>query len=465
MAGHQKVHEISLFVEALEHFQIFRNVYFSYSNNFTTRIIVSEFPPKNYIRTASAVEGIEVFAPRPLEPDESPEIVDFHCPQCGATTAYSLEDGGLKCAHCGYFEPPAKEIVGRGAQDFEFKVEALAESAHGWGTRRSDLVCENCGAETSFPPGTLSTRCAFCGSNKVLQREGLQSFLRPRFLIPFQLDENRSLKIAKEWLGSSWMVPDHVKSNSSLEAFTPVYIPYWTFDAAAFANWKAQVGYDETERYYDASNNEWRTRTVTRWRWEDGAVRQDYDDLLVSGTQRISSLHLRNIQNFKLRELVVYSPEYLAGIGANAYDVPLEPAWEKGRYAIRADVYNLCHKQIKGDHIRRFEMALDLAEESWRYVLLPVLINAFYYRGRSYRIVINGQTGKISGQRPVDWIKVWLVNVLMLAPGLVISLLGLVLQFGSPEAFALFWVGIGLLVLGLAGMAVVLTKASGMDDE
>lgn len=426
--------------------------------------MINKFPPDNYIRVPSALPGIEVYAPKPAEEAKTPDVVDFDCPQCGAATAFSLEDGGLKCAHCGYFEPPPAEIVGRGAQDFEFKVDTLEQAAHGWGAKRSDLVCSNCGAETSLPVGSLSTGCPFCGSNKVLQRDGAQTALRPRFLIPFRVDQERAAKIASEWLGKSWLVPDVVKKSTSLSAFSPLYLPFWTFDAAAFAKWRAQVGYDETERYYDSSDKTWKTRTVTRWRWENGQVRQVYDDVLISGTDRLSALHLGNIQNFKLSDLVVYSPEYLAGIGANAYDVPLEAAWARGRHAIRADVHNLCHQQIHGDHVRNFEMAMDLADESWRYILLPVLVNAFPFREKTYRIMINGQTGRISGQRPVDWPKVWFVNAMMLLPGILTALIAYLLQFSNPDAFLFVWVGLVILLLGLIGMGILLAHAAGLDD-
>ena len=73
------------------------------------------FPPPGYIPTQSAVSGIEVYMPAPPEAGPQQEVVDFKCPQCGATTAYSVEDGGLTCSHCGYYEAPHKAAIGRGA--------------------------------------------------------------------------------------------------------------------------------------------------------------------------------------------------------------------------------------------------------------------------------------------------------------------------------------------------------------
>ena len=87
------------------------------------------FPPANFIQVASKLEGIEVFAPAPEAIAPQQPVVEFKCPQCGATTAYSVEDGGLTCTHCGYHEPAKKEVVGTGAQEFEFALGAAEDTA------------------------------------------------------------------------------------------------------------------------------------------------------------------------------------------------------------------------------------------------------------------------------------------------------------------------------------------------
>ena len=100
--------------------------------------MVDQFPLEGYIRTESAVEGIDVFMPAP-EDDKQEAVVDFKCPRCAARTAYSVTDGGLKCSNCGYYEAPEQKVVGKGAEQFEFKVETVQQSAQGWGEVRQQL--------------------------------------------------------------------------------------------------------------------------------------------------------------------------------------------------------------------------------------------------------------------------------------------------------------------------------------
>ena len=91
---------------------------------------MSTFPPQDYVVTKSAIDGIQVFMPRP--PDEKQdEVVAFTCPQCTASTAYSAENGGLTCTYCSYYEPPEQEVVGKGAEEFEFTVATMERSTSG----------------------------------------------------------------------------------------------------------------------------------------------------------------------------------------------------------------------------------------------------------------------------------------------------------------------------------------------
>jgi len=424
---------------------------------------MAEPPPlENYIPVPSRLEGIEVFAPAPEKSAPHQPVVDFKCPQCGATTAYSVPDGGLTCTHCGYYEPPEKPAVGKGAQQFEFTVETMERAAHGWGEPRTELECQNCGARTSLSVGSLTSTCAFCGSNKVIQREAPQDVLRPRFLVPFKVDSTKCSQLTHAWLESSWMTVSGLKRLSRLAEFSGVYLPYWTFDSVTCAAWKAEVGHTKTERYYD--NGEWKERIVTEWRWERGQVQLTIDDLIVEGSQQLSRLLLGKLKDFDLCDLTPYEPKYLAGLQARAYDVTLEQAWEIARQEMRERTRQACVGQASSSQIRNFSMDLDFSAESWRYILLPVYVAGYRYQDKAYQVMVNGQTGTIAGQRPVDWTKVGLVAAIAVAPGLLLCLIGLLtLIFGGVGA-AIGAFGLFLLVIGGAIDAIIITKAMSLDD-
>lgn len=418
------------------------------------------FPPPGYIPVPSKVDGIKIYVPAAVS-ENHPEVMDFKCPKCGATTAYSVDAASVHCNHCGYDEAPQKKVLGKGAEQFEFKIETMARSQQGWGEERKEMACQRCGALVSVPPDTLSYSCPFCGSNKVLYRAPLQDVLRPRYLVPFRIDPAACQNTTQQWLGSSWMTPAELRNLARINKFTPIYIPYWTFDAQAKASWKAQVGKEVHEQY--TVNGERHTRTRIVWRWESGVVEKIFDDLLVPGTVRLNLGALSKIDFYNMSELVLYEPRFLAGMQAQAYDLPLEQAWEAGRKIMRDQTRRVCLDRASSSYVRDFSMSLDFCEESWRYILVPVYTSVYNFQDKTYQIILNGQNGNIAGPRPVDWNKVWLAIAALLAPGTLLGFLGLltlILQIGVLIGA----LGLFLLVIGLVISFFIFRQAQEMEN-
>ena len=123
-----------------------------------------------------------------------------------------------------------------------------------------------------------------------------------------------------------------------------------------------------------------------------------------------------------------------------------------------------CRAQASTSRIRNFSMNLDFSDESWRYILLPVYLANYSYEQKSFQVIINGQSGAIAGQRPVDWFKVWLAVAGLLAPGLLLGVIGVItLIFGGLGLFVGI-LGFILLVIGLIISFNLVTRALRMDD-
>jgi Zn finger protein HypA/HybF involved in hydrogenase expression len=413
-------------------------------------------PPANYIPLQSAIAGITVYGPRPGEDAakaaEAP--VTFKCPNCGATTKFDVAAGGVACEHCGHVAQARATVVGYTAAQSEFTLEALNKAEKGWGVARQELHCESCGADLALAAETLSNRaltatCPFCASHNVNLRAAQNAdAIRPRFLIPFKFKPEDTLKTAKHWLGQGWFHPDELAKSAHVSRFAGVYLPFWTFSAHITADWKAEVGYERQESYYDSDSKEWQTRTVIDWRWESGRVEVPLENWLTPGTSRVSNALLRQALPFQLGDLVTYSPDYLAGWQAQAYDVTLPKAWETGKAEMREEAKRACYRDIPTSHVRSFSMTGDFADESWRYVLLPMYLTAYKFESKTYQVMVNGQTGKIVGQKPVAWWKVWLAIAAIMLPGLGFGLIGLLLSLVTGP--------FGVVALGLAGIAFVI---------
>ena len=397
-------------------------------------------PPAGYIPVESRLAGVTVFAPAP-KVETGPDALIFTCPRCGAATAYDPGAASVTCGSCGTPQYFQAQVVGRAAEVDEFRVDVLDREARGWGRERRELHCDACGADLSLAANDLSATCAFCGSTRVVARAATDAGLRPRFLIPFKVPAEACHKLAQEWLGRGWMHPAGLAAAAGSAQFTGLYLPFWTFGARVAADWRAEVGYEVQRRYFDAHDAKWKTKTEIEWRWQAGRVVVPVNDHLEAATTKISATLLGRVATYDLNGLVAYDPAFLAGWQAQAYDRPLATAWENARAHMREAARQACQGDIGSPHVRNLAVAADFEDERWRYILVPAYLAPYRFNDKLYQLLINGQTGAVVGQKPVEWLRVWLAVAAILAPGLLLSLLGLLLAV----------VGIGLVLLVLGG--------------
>ena len=158
----------------------------------------------------------------------------------------------------------------------------------------------------------------------------------------------------------------------------------------------------------------------------------------------------RTEKTFEFGGIAPYDPKLLAGFRAQSYDIALPEAWTVGRGQIRDNARGYCEahaKSGKGEHTRNMSLTANLDEEVWRYVLLPVYVTAYQFEGRTFQVMVNGQSGEVNGQKPVVWMRVYVVT------GLIWS----VVICSGTVSIPLTLVGVGL--VGLIFTAVFLVFA------
>ncbi len=80
-------------------------------------------------------------------------------------------------------------------------------------------------------------------------------------------------------------------------------------------------------------------------------------------------------------------------------------------------------RDIGGNEQRVGDIQTRYSDETFKHILLPVWTAAYRYNGKSYRFVVNGQSGRVQGERP--W-SVWKITfAILLALVLVAALLAL----------------------------------------
>ena len=119
-----------------------------------------------------------------------------------------------------------------------------------------------------------------------------------------------------------------------------------------------------------------------------------------------------------LTKLKPYSPDYLAGFQAESHTVPLATANQTAHQIMTRQIETDVRRDIGGDAQRITRLDTEYTQESFKHILLPVWVAAYNYRGKTYRFVVNGQTGRVQGERPWStWKIVFAIFVGLLAAG------------------------------------------------
>jgi fatty acid desaturase len=70
---------------------------------------------------------------------------------------------------------------------------------------------------------------------------------------------------------------------------------------------------------------------------------------------------------------------------------------------------------IGGDLQRIERMEVSHFDPTFKHILLPVWLGAFRFGERSYRLCVNGRTGRVQGERPWSAWKLTLLALVVLA--------------------------------------------------
>ncbi|MCR5847480.1 MAG: hypothetical protein K6G75_05110 [Lachnospiraceae bacterium] len=334
---------------------------------------------------------------------------DKKCPQCGGVMDFDPNIGGMACPYCGYEEEIVQDAAGSAAE-LDFESAEKTENCN-WGTEKKQIICKSCGAETIYDALDVASECPYCGSNQVMEAND-ENTLAPGGVVPFAITNEQASANFKQWMGKKFFCPKQAKLSAQPDAFTGIYLPYWTFDSETFSRYSGKYGIDRKEEYKDSNGNV-QTKTVTDWHRTSGTFKLSIDDELVLGTERHDSAMLKGLEPFETAKNVPYKPEYVAGFAAERYSVGLKEAWEKAKNSIsgkiKSKITNKIITENHADHAKDVKINTTYNQITYKYLMLPIWCSSFKYKDKIYQFMVNGQTGKVYGKTPVSVGKIILV--------------------------------------------------------
>ena len=364
-----------------------------------------------------------------LSTEEPQFIRTFPCTGCGAKLTYRPGTRELRCEFCGTANHIAENDARIEELDFDAYVKQL-ETAHESFEAQS-VRCTKCGAEQQLAGNLFAGKCAFCGTGIV--GEGYaRRYIKPRALVPFQVDRAAAQEHFRKWVRGLWLAPGELKRRAQSESgMTGTYLPYWTYDCNTASEYEGERGEDYyTTEGYTTRNSAGETVTQTRqvkhtnWFPVTGHVECFHDDVLVMASDSLPPVLRGAASGWNLGALVPYQPEFVSGYLAEAYRIGLREGYPVAKESIDARVYDLVRRDIGGDQQRVGGIRTRYTDVRFKHVLLPVWISAYRFGDKTFRFLVNGQTGEVAGESPVSWQKTTMLVIGVIVFLIVVAVLG-----------------------------------------
>ena len=315
-----------------------------------------------------------------------------------------LDEEDLFCANCGTEAPSDNGST-------ETAAGQTRQSTH-------NFECSGCGASMSFDATAGSLRCPFCASVDMVRQKDAK-ILSPRRIVPFVLQREAAVAKMREWLGRGFFRPGDLAKQAGIVRMQPIYVPYWVFQARTHTYWAADSSHTPSGARGD-------------WYPMSGEHRGDYPNLLVGASGALTPSETSCICPFDLAQGVAPDQVELDDVTVEQFSVPRKYARPLARGIVQEIEEKTCAGQYVPGRSRNVHANVRIESMSSEPVLLPVWIMAYRYKDRVFRFLVNGQSGKATGQAPVSWLKMLAVAGIVLAVILTVMLAAGIASGATP---------------------------------
>lgn len=266
--------------------------------------------------------------------------------------------------------------------------------------------CETCGASITFDSTQQGLRCAFCGSVTLKRQMSATGRIRASWLIPFQVAREAAVRAFSAWTSRGFFRPFGFQRGAKLSSMSPVLIPFWVFRA-------------RTHTYYAADTSATPAFARASWCPVSGEMEGEIDEVLVPASGSLSLAEVSGIEPFDFQGSRAYERAETQGYAVEDFGLSRRGARPLARTRMLEIERSLASSRVPGKS-RNVHVNTLFTEMRSEPMLLPVWINAYVFKGTTYRFLVNGQTGKALGKAPFSLAKVALIVLGVLFAVLVI---------------------------------------------
>ncbi len=338
----------------------------------------------------------------------SETVLKYSCPSCGAPLKFDANTQKLLCDSCesvfteSYFDNLEENEKGlkegesvETIQKVDWKTEGFAEK-HEILEDLEGYSCNSCGAEVATDKNTVATECMYCG-NALVVAPRIDDRLKPDLIIPFKIDKEKAESLLKEFYKGKKLLPKEFLDKSRISKIAGMYVPFWLFNCKGEGS--ARFIGNRVSSYSDSRYRYTKTRTYSLHR--TGNV--SFQNISIDASSKLEDNYMDGLEPYNFREAVDFNDAYMAGYFADKFDIDVNESSKRASERVIASAIEQLENTTGTYSAKRLDYSdIKMTGEEIKYALLPVWMLNTKYKGKMYQFAINGQTGKVSGELPID---------------------------------------------------------------
>ena len=320
-----------------------------------------------------------------------------HCPNCGGEVRFSIESQDMECQSCKtHFDPKDYNQTPEGMETDVYKTQVF--------------TCPNCGAEIESTDLSATGFCAYCGSAVVFESR-VKEEKKPQKIIPFQITKEQCKKIYLNKIRSFYYRKNDLEDSAYLERFVGFYLPYWLYNFAFHE--KLQL---EGRKQYQSGNYSIKEDYAL-----SGFLQGEVDGIPFDASLRFDDNISGVIAPFSKEKMQDFSPNYLLGFYSEISDTE-EQSYVGEAFSFLGEEVG---RELMGENgfhspdiLLKKPFYPDAIEKtvSVNRAMFPIWFLSYKKGDRIAYAVVNGETGKIYCDIPIEERKFYWASFLLTIP-------------------------------------------------
>lgn len=326
------------------------------------------------------------------------------CPNCGGNLKFDIPSQSLACEHChGQFDPYA----------FDSKTsDAEEEKSYESNYEVTIFTCPQCGGEILSTDNAAAGFCSFCGASTILYSR-ISEEKRPNFIIPFKKTKEDCKQAYSSMMRHAIFAPKELKDPKYIDSFRGIYMPYWAFYMTQKGNFALPAHTERRRGDY----------IITDHYDLNGYVDAYYKGISFDASSSFSDNISEQLAPYDVKGMKEFTPAYLSGFYADTADVDASVYQADAEKMVREQT----EKQVtKVPAFRSYHLdttstyfgngTFNPKVEAIDSAMFPVWFMSYRKNDRVAYVTVNGQTGKVVADVPVDPKKYVIGSLLLSIP-------------------------------------------------